>query len=65
MAIPIPNKCIGCKHAITELESVHQGWCKYQMEIVVRCDCSQLRYRVGCVCAEMYCKNKKEETNVN
>lgn len=56
----IPNKCIECKHANTALESVHQGWNVYQMEIVVRCDCNPCRFRVGCACADMYCKKGKK-----
>ena len=57
----IPDKCINCKHAITSFESVHQGWGVYEMETVVRCDCFPVRYKVGCACAEVYCKNKKNK----
>lgn len=57
----IPNKCVECKHAITAIESVHQGWCAYQMEIVVRCDCNPCRFHMGCACADMYCKKGKNK----
>ena len=56
----IPDKCLNCNHTIIQLENVHQGWCKYQMESVVRCDCSPGHFRVGCVCAEMYCVKRRE-----
>lgn len=54
-----PEKCLDCTHAVIAFESVHQGWCKYQMETVVRCDCNPVRYRVGCACAEMYCEKRR------
>ena len=60
MSKPIPDKCLDCEHTIIQLENVHQGWCKYQIESVVRCDCSPEQFRVGCVCAEMYCVKKRE-----
>lgn len=53
-----PEKCIGCKHTIIQLEAVHDGWCKYHIDIVVRCDCFPAHYKVGCVCAEIYCEKK-------
>ena len=54
----IPNKCLTCPNATVELENVHKGWLKYQLESVVRCECSPQRFRVGCVCAEVYCDRK-------
>lgn len=54
----IPDKCTDCKHAIIAFENVHQGWCMYQLESVVRCDCNPVRYRVGCASADMYCKKE-------
>ena len=56
--LPVPEKCLNCDHTIVQLEDVHQGWCKYEMETVVRCDCFPVHYRVGCVSAEMYCAKK-------
>lgn len=55
----IPDKCTDCKHAVIAFESVHQGWCKYQMETVVRCDCYPVKYRVGCASAEVYCEKRR------
>lgn len=57
---PIPDKCLDCNHTIIQFENVNQGFCKYQIESVVRCDCSPGQFRVGCVCAEMYCAKKGE-----
>ena len=54
----IPEKCLTCNHTIIQLENVHQGWCKYQIESVVRCDCGPEHYRVGCVSAEQYCERR-------
>lgn len=59
----IPDKCLSCEHTIIRLEDVHKGWCKFQMEPVVRCDLSPVKYRVGCVCAEIYCDRRKGEPN--
>ena len=56
--LPIPEKCLDCNHTIIQLENVHQGWLEFQMETVVRCDCGPVYYKVGCVCAEVYCKKK-------
>lgn len=55
----IPDKCLTCDHTIIRLENVHQGHCKYQIESVVRCDCSEQQFRVGCVCAEIHCVKKE------
>lgn len=57
MTIQTPDKCLTCNHTIIQLENVHQGLCQFQLESVIRCDCSG--YRVGCVCAEMYCENNR------
>lgn len=56
----VPDKCLNCSHAISQFENVHKGWCKYQMDYVVRCDCSPVRHKVGCVCAEIYCNKKRK-----
>ena len=55
----IPDKCTNCDHASVQFEEVHDGWCNYHLDAVVRCDCSPVHYIVGCVCAEMYCKKKE------
>lgn len=55
----IPKKCETCNHTIMEIEKVHIGWCRYQYEVVVRCDCAPQHYIVGCCCAEQYCRNKR------
>ena len=60
--MPVPDKCLECDHTIILLENVHQGWCKYHMETVIRCGRDPLQHRVGCVCAEMYCDKKKGVT---
>lgn len=57
----IPEKCLDYNHTIIALENVHKGWCKYELESVVRCDCFPARYIVGCVCAEVHCQKSKEE----
>lgn len=57
----IPDKCLDCNHTIIQLENVHKGWCKYQLESVVRCDCDPVHYKVGCVCAEISCEKRREE----
>lgn len=54
-----PEKCLTCNHAVVRLENEHKGMCKFEMEAVVRCDLSG--YKVGCVCAEMYCDKKEEK----
>ena len=59
----IPEKCMNCKHSSVMFENVHQGWNNYQLEYVVRCDCSIQHYRVGCVCAEIYCEKKGGDNN--
>ena len=58
MMMLIPNKCLDCEHTIVQLEDVHKGWCKYEMEPVVRCDCFPVHYKVGCASAEMYCEKE-------
>lgn len=57
----VPDKCLTCDHTIMQFEDVHKGWGKYEMETVVRCDCSPGKFRVGCVCAEVYCERKGSE----
>ena len=42
-------------------ENVHKGWCRYQVEEVVRCDRFPAHYKVGCRCAEQYCDKKGDE----
>lgn len=54
----VPEKCLNCDHTIVQFENVHKGYCKYEMETVVRCDCSPAQYKVGCVCAEVHCKKR-------
>lgn len=49
----IPDKCLTCEHTTIQLEEVHKGYCKFEMESVVRCDRSG--YRVGCVSADCNC----------
>lgn len=56
----MPDKCRNCPHTIVRFEEVHEGWCKYYIDWVVRCDCFPAHYIVGCVCAEVYCKNKQK-----
>ena len=56
----IPEKCLSCDHTIIQFENVHKGWLKYEYEPVVRCDCFPVHYIVGCACAEIYCKRRKE-----
>ena len=58
----IPDKCMKCIHGSVMFENVHQGWCNYQLEPVVRCDCSPQKYKVGCVCAEIYCVKEGDDT---
>lgn len=58
----IPDKCLDCSHTIIQLENVNDGWCKYHLDLVVRCDCFPAHYIVGCVCANMYCIKKKAES---
>ena len=57
----IPDKCLDCNHTLMAFENVHKGWCKYEIEEVVRCDCSPQHHIVGCVCAEVYCIKGKEQ----
>lgn len=61
----IPDKCLDCSHAITTFEDVHKGWCKYELEYVIRCDCAPQKYVVGCVCAELYCRGRKDADSRN
>lgn len=58
----IPEKCLDCDHAIPQLENVHDGYLKFHLDSVVRCDCSPLQFKVGCVCAEMSCIKRKTES---
>lgn len=55
----IPEKCMTCEHTVMQFEEVHKGWCKFQLEEVVRCDLSG--HIVGCVCANVYCDRKESE----
>ena len=57
----IPEKCFTCNHTIMTFENVHKGWCRYQVEEVVRCDRFPAHYKVGCRCAEQYCDKKGDE----
>ena len=57
-----PDKCTNCEHAIVQFEEVHDGWCKFHLDAVVRCDCFPARYIVGCTSAEVYCKKKLKES---
>jgi hypothetical protein len=59
----IPDKCLTCNHTIIAPENVHKGWCKFQLESVVRCDRFPARYIDGSVAANVYC-NKRKEVNV-
>lgn len=61
MMMQIPDKCFDCEHTIVQLEDVHKGWGKYEMEAVVRCDCFPAQYKVGCSCAEVYCVKKEKK----
>lgn len=56
----IPDKCLDCSHAIIKFEEVHDGWCKYHLDCVVRCDCFPVHYIVGCSSADQYCKKKPQ-----
>lgn len=56
----IPDKCQECNHTIIRLEEVHDGWCEYHLDTVIRCDCFPAQYIVGCVCANQYCKRKEK-----
>ena len=55
-----PEKCLDCTHAVISFEEVHQGWCKFELESVVRCNCHPAKYKVGCVSAEMYCEKRRK-----
>ena len=55
----VPEKCLTCDHTIIQLEEVNQGWGKYQLETVIRCDCFPAQYIVGCTSAEVYCEKRK------
>ena len=57
----IPEKCQTCEHTIMAFENVHKGWCRYQIEEVVRCDCAPYHPIVGCCDAEVTCQKKIEE----
>ena len=54
----IPDKCLNCDQTVIQLENVHKGMNKYQMETVVRCKRSPMEYIVGCVSAEVYCMKR-------
>lgn len=58
----VPDKCLDCDHTIIQLEDVNQGWGKYQLEPVIRCDCFPAQYIVGCTSAEVYCEKKSAQT---
>lgn len=60
----IPNKCLNCNHTIMAFENVHKGFCRFELEEVIRCDCAPQQYPVGCVSAEVYCR-KAEDSNDN
>ena len=57
----VPDKCITCSHALSSFEEVHKGWCKFQYEAVVRCDCAPDHPKVGCVVAEVTCAKNRED----
>lgn len=59
--IETPKKCLNCSHAITNFENVHMGYCKFEYMPVIRCDCNNVKYICGCICAEMYCIKKEEK----
>lgn len=59
----IPDKCQECDHTIIGLENVHDGWGKYHLDSVVRCDCFTAQYIVGCVAAEVHCRRKGERND--
>ena len=54
----IPEKCQTCEHTIMAFENVHKGWCRFQIEEVVRCDCAPHHPIVGCCDAEVTCRRK-------
>ena len=56
--LKVPEKCLHCEHGIARFENVHKGMCKFQYETVIRCDRHPANYRVGCVCAEVYCERR-------
>lgn len=56
----VPDKCLTCNHTIIVLENVHKGWCRFQLESVVRCDCFPAHYIVGSVAANVHCNKRKE-----
>lgn len=58
----IPDKCLDCGHTIIQLENVHDGWGKFYLDTVVRCDCFPAHYIVGCVCANLYCRKTQAES---
>lgn len=59
----VPEKCMNCKHGVTQFENVHKGWLKYRVEPVMRCECSPTNSIVGCVVAEITCKKKRGAIN--
>ena len=59
--VNIPQKCLTCNHTLMKFENVNKGNCEFQYEEVVRCDCSPMKYPVGCVCADIYCERKEQE----
>lgn len=60
----VPDKCLDCDHTIIQMEEVHDGWCKYHLDCVVRCDCFPAHYKVGCVCADIYCKKSRLKVEI-
>lgn len=58
MSLPrtIPDKCLRCRYAVTSFEQVHDGYLKFHLDAVTRCDCSAARYIVGCPAAEAACR---------
>lgn len=56
----VPDKCVNCERAVAAFENVHKGFCKFEYEVVIRCNnkYNKLKYPVGCVSAEVYCDKK-------
>lgn len=62
MSLPsfIPEKCMTCRHAVTSFEQVHDGYCKFHLDYVTRCHCSNVTYVVGCPAAEAACRKSDD-----
>lgn len=60
----VPDKCLECEHTIIGMEQVHDGFCKFHLDTVVRCDRFPAHYIVGCVCADIYCDRKENRNEV-